>query len=157
MSNYIESKKILDEIRGKNEVMFRMAVSHLMDVGIRHLTEENINHTCEEIMKEDDSHAFMSNRFKCDLVRMAGEIAKIDHIHLLTYISRHMYYDVGDNGFCFDHAIELISKLIDYIEYDVGSYQVCYEELRDCDVEDEDLQFIGYDYMIPNDEEDEEE
>ena len=42
---YAESKKILDKIRSKDEVMFRMAISHLMDVGIRHLTEENILET----------------------------------------------------------------------------------------------------------------
>ena len=155
--HYIESEKIINSIRSKDMMMFRMAISHLMDVGIRHLTPECIESTCNEIMKEDDSHSFMTNQFKCDLIRMAGELAKIDHIHLLTYISRHMYFDVGDNGFAFDHAIEIISKLIDYIEFDLGSYQACYETIRDYDVEDEDLRYIGYDYLIPNDDDDEEE
>ena len=40
MSNYVESKKILDNIRARHdEQMFRFAISHLMDVGIRHLTD----------------------------------------------------------------------------------------------------------------------
>lgn len=95
--NYLESKKVLDGLRLKNEMMFRMAISHLMDVGIRHLDEENINRTCEEIQKEDDSKSFMTNNFKCDLIRMAGEIAKIDHIYLLIYIQREIVYDVGEN------------------------------------------------------------
>lgn len=95
--NYSESKKRLDEIRNGNEIMFRMALSHLMDVGIRHLDEENIERTCEEIQKEDDSKAFMTNNYKCDLVRMSGEIAKIDHIHLLVYIGKEVFYDVGQN------------------------------------------------------------
>lgn len=95
---YTESKKVLDEIRNRNhEVVFRMAISHLMDVGIRHLDDENIKRTCEEIQKEDDSKAFMTNDFKCELVRTAGELAKIDHIHLLVYIQREVFYDVGDN------------------------------------------------------------
>ena len=39
--DYLESKKKLDEIRNRNhEVVFRMAISHLMDVGIRHLDGE---------------------------------------------------------------------------------------------------------------------
>jgi hypothetical protein len=92
--SYKESKKQLDILRRKDEMMFRMAISHLMDVGIRHLTEENIESTCKEIMKEDDSKAFMTNEFKCALIRMAGELAKIDHIHLLVYISKEIYYDV---------------------------------------------------------------
>ena len=96
--SYAESKRILDEIRNRNhEMMFRMAISHLMDVGIRHLDEGNIEKTCEEIQKEDDSKSFMTNNFKCDLIRIAGELAKIDHIHLLVYIQREVFYDVYDN------------------------------------------------------------
>lgn len=94
---YLESKKKIDEIRRYDEVMFRMAISHLVDVGIRHLDEENIERACEEIQKEDDRKSFMTNNYKCDLVRMAGELAKIDHIHLLVYIQREVTYDVGDN------------------------------------------------------------
>ena len=94
---YAESKTRIDVIRSYDEVMFRMAISHLMDVGIRHLDEKNIKRTCKEIQKENDSKAFMKNNFLCDLVRMAGELAKIDHIHLLVYIQREVDYDVGDN------------------------------------------------------------
>ena len=94
---YAETKKQIDIIRNRNEVMFRMAISHLMDVGIRHLTEENIAETCAEIMKEDDSRSFMTNEYKCELIKMAGELAKLDHIHVLVYISREVHYDVGDN------------------------------------------------------------
>ena len=95
---YAESKKILDEIRNRNhEMIFRMAISHLMDVGIRHLDEETIERACKEIQKEDDSKAFMTNDFKCELIRVAGELAKIDHIHLLVYIQREVFYDVGDS------------------------------------------------------------
>lgn len=95
--NYSESKRKIDQIRRYDEIMFRMAISHLIDVGIRHLNEENIERTCEEIKKEDDSKSFMTNNYKCELVRMAGELAKIEHIHLLVYIQREITYDVGDN------------------------------------------------------------
>ena len=94
---YLESKKIIDKIRRQNEPMFRMAISHLIDVGIRHLDEDNIEYTCKEIQKEDDRKSFMTNDFKCDLVRMAGELAKIEHIHLLVYIQREVVYDIGEN------------------------------------------------------------
>ena len=95
--NYSESEKKLNEIRKRDEMIFRMAISHLMDVGIRHLDEENIERTCKAIQEEDDSKSFMTNNFKCDLVRTAGELAKIEHIHLLVYIQREVTYDVGDN------------------------------------------------------------
>lgn len=94
---YFESKTVLDDIRNRDEMMFRMAISHLMDVGIRHLTKEIIDYTCEKIRKEDDSRSFMTNEFKITLIKTAGELAKIDHIHLLVYIQREMIYDVVDN------------------------------------------------------------
>lgn len=94
---YAESKRKIDKIRSYDEMMFRMAISHLIDVGIRHLDEKNIEFTCKEIQKEDDSKSFMTNNYKCDLVRMSGELAKIDHIYLLVYIQREVTYDVGEN------------------------------------------------------------
>ena len=39
----------------------------------------------------------MTNEFKCEIVKTAGEIAKIDHIHLLVYIQREVEYDVGES------------------------------------------------------------
>jgi hypothetical protein len=98
MSNYVESKKKIETIRSKDEMMFRMAISHLMDVGIRHLDEVNIKNCCEEIMKQDDSHSFMTNEYQCDLVKMAGELARVPHIDLLVYIQKEVDYDVFDGA-----------------------------------------------------------
>ena len=92
--NYKEAVKELDKLRRKDEVMFRMAISHLMDVGIRHLTNEKVEHTCAEIMKQDDSHSFASNEFLCEIVRTAAEIAKIEHTLVLAYIAKNVKYDV---------------------------------------------------------------
>lgn len=83
MNNYAESKKRIDAIRNQvNEVLFRMAISHLMDVGIRHLTEENVEETCKKLMQQDDSKSFMTNGFQCSLVRTAYALAQIPHIDL---------------------------------------------------------------------------
>lgn len=92
--SYKESEKQINDIRCRDEILFRMAISHLMDVGIRHLTDENVKATCESIMREDDSNSFMTNEYKCELVRMAAELAKVSHIHLLVYIKKNVEYDV---------------------------------------------------------------
>lgn len=94
---YVESKQKIDEIRKYDESMFRMAISHLMDVGIRHLDECCVETACKAINEKDDSNAFMTNSFMCDIVRTAGELAKIDHIHLLVYIQREVFYGVADD------------------------------------------------------------
>lgn len=97
MSNYIESKKEIDEIRNDvGEPIFRMAISHLMDVGIRNLDEASVRLTCNAINKEDDSHSYMTNDFKCEIVKTAARLAQISHIDLLVYIQREVVYDVFD-------------------------------------------------------------
>jgi len=93
--NYKEASKKLMEMQRSNEILFRMAISHLMDVGIRHLTDENVESTCAEIMKQDDSHSFMTNEFQCEIVRTAAEIAKIEHTLVLSYVAKNVKYDVA--------------------------------------------------------------
>lgn len=148
MNNYIESKKKLDTLRNKNELIFRMAISHLIDVGIRHLTEASVEETCEAIMKEDDTHKFMTNQFQCDIVRTAGAIAQIDHIHVLTYISREVYYDVR-NGISYQRAIELLKNCMDSI-YN-AHYDDCSETLDDLyghGFGSDEIETLGYGFLL---------
>jgi len=151
--NYAETKMHIDIIRSRNEMLFRMAVSHLMDVGIRHLTEENIAATCAEIMKEDDSHSFMTNTYKCELIKTAGELAKLDHIHVLTYISREVTYDVGDNAISYDRAIALLTNCLDYCLSSTYETMYALEMAREIGFEDDDIEHLGYGCMIDIEEE----
>ena len=141
--DYIKSKKQLDALRRENEIMFRMAISPLMDVGIRHLTEENITATCESIMQEDDSKAIMSNEFKCELIRMAGDLANINHIHLLVYISREIYYDVGDNKVSYQRAIELVEDCMTWMSYEWSNSEA-YRNFTEIGFSEDELIEFGY-------------
>lgn len=80
--------------REYGEMIFRMSISHLMDVGMRNLTPELVNEAKDEIMKQDDSKMFVTNEVLCDVVECAGELAKINAIDLLVYIGRNVKYDV---------------------------------------------------------------
>ena len=80
--------------RDYGEMIFRMAISHLMDVGMRNLTPELVNEAKDEIMKQDDRKMFVTNEVLCDIVECAGELAKINAIDLLVYIGRNVEYDV---------------------------------------------------------------
>lgn len=152
---YAESEKIIRNIRSRHEIMFRMAVSHLMDVGIRNLTEEAVKAICEEIKKEDDSNSFMTNDFKCDLVQLAGELAKIDHVHLLVYISRHVSFDVGDYKPSYERMGELLRNCAIYI-VDQTSSEPYYALSHGCDFEENELEFVGMGDLIPKDADNEE-
>jgi hypothetical protein len=145
MNNYAESKNILDKIRSKDEIMFRMAISHLMDVGIRHLTEENIVETCKEIMQRDDDKAFMTNEYMCDLVVMAGELAKVPHTDLLVYIQREVEYDVFDGGTSYRKLKKVLVNCLNWIEEDGLNTLDTFEDLG---LEDEDIEYLGFGYLL---------
>ena len=153
MNSYAESRNTILKIRSRDEVLFRMAISHLMDVGIRHLTEENIAKTCAEIMKEDDSHAFKTNRYKVNIVKVAGELAKIDHIHLLTYISREVAYDVGDDMPTYFRLRELVDYCMNWFEIDCDESAVSYDILTNIGFDDVEIETFGYGYLIPESDE----
>lgn len=154
MNNYAESKKKIEVIRSKNgEPMFRMAISHLMDVGIRHLTEENVKETCEEIMKEDNSKAFMTNEFKCDLIKAAYELAQIPHIDLLVYIQREVDYDVFDGVPSYERTIKLLKSCMCNIEqWNDCRNELTLEEFEDIGFDEEELEALGYGYLVEEEE-----
>ena len=151
--NYMESKKKLDELRRKNEILFRMAISHLMDTGIRHFTEESVARTCAEIMKKDDSHSLVTNKFQCDLVKTAAEIAKLDHIHVLTYIGREVYWDVKDNGISYQRAIDLLRGCLDYCGNNTYEIMHTLEMASEMGFDETEIEELGYSYMLNEEEE----
>ncbi len=146
MNNYAENKKKIDTIRNKcGEIMFRMAISHLMDVGIRHLTEENVEETCKEIMQHDDSRAFMTNEFSCNLVRMAYELAQVPHTDLLVYIQREVVYDVFDGGLSYERAVQLLKKCLDWIEEDHLETLDTFEYIG---LQEDEIEVLGFSYLL---------
>ncbi len=149
MSNYAESKKKIDNLRGRHdEPMFRMAISHLMDVGIRHLTEANVKETCEQIMKEDDSKAFMTNHYRCDLVWLAYDLAQIPHIDLLVYIQREVEYDVFDGGITYPRAVKLLKNYTDWALYECHNRERVVKQIQDIGIEEDDIIQLGYGHML---------
>ena len=153
MSNYVENKKKIEEIRNDvGEPMFRMAISHLMDVGIRNLDEENVRLACNEINKEDDSRSFMTNRFECYIVETAAKLAQISHVDLLVYIQREVDYDVFDNALSYKRAIELLYMALKYIEFDKRELQLILQALEEIGVKKEEFCELGFDYLIDEEE-----
>ena len=157
MNTYTESKKKIDAIRNNaGEQIFHGAISHLMDVGIRHLTEELVEETCNKIMQEDDSRAFMTNEFQCCLIRTAYELAQIPHIDLIVYIQREVVYDIFDDVPSYERAIELLKKCM----YDIEQRESCENEWTRCAFEDigfdeDEMQQFGFGYLLTNKEEEE--
>lgn len=154
MSNYAESKKKIEEIRNKvGDAMFRMSISHLMDVGIRHLADETVEDTCRKIMKEDDSKSFMTNSFKCNIVRTSYELAQIPHIDLLVYIQREVDYDIFDGVIAYKRAIQLLKSSMCWFVEDIPEDDAV-KDVFDCiGFNDDEIETLGFGYLIDVEEE----
>ena len=97
-------KEHLKEIRNiENKyglIIFRTGLSHLVDVGHRNLTVENIEDSIQQIMTqgEDDKAngkiPIMTSEFQCDIMRCATELAQFSIWTLFGYIKKHV--TVGD-------------------------------------------------------------
>lgn len=149
---YAEAKKEIDKIRNKDEIIFRMAISHLYDVGYRHLTEECVEETVEEIMQQDDSQSLMTNEYLANIVRTAYQLAQFDHIHLIVYIQREVTYDVFDGGICYARAIHLLKNLMNIIcntHYDTACMR---EDFEIAEFDENELEQLGYGFLNMEDE-----
>ena len=149
MNNYKESKKRIEKIRGDyRELAFRAGISHLMDVGIRHLTKELVEETCAEIMKQDDTNRIMTNDFECDILRVAYELAQIPHIDLLVYIQREVDYDVFDGAISYSRAIRLLKDCVLGIEMQCNTDEETLDKLENMEFEDEEIKALGFEYLL---------
>ena len=158
MNTYVESKKKIETVRNwYGEFVFRGSISHLMDVGIRHLTKENVEETCKQIMQEDDTGHFMTNEFKCEIVKAAYDLAQVPHTDLLVYIQREMVYDIFDGKInSYQRAMDLLKSALEYIEgYNNFNNAENYEAFQDVGLDDDEIESLGFEYLIPKDEEDE--
>jgi len=76
--------------------LFRMGLTHLVDVGIRHLTDENVNEAINQIIENDKADKakgivnIMSVEFQCKIVLCAASLAKFDVWELFAYIKNHV-------------------------------------------------------------------
>ena len=150
MSKYVEIKKKIEKIRDwYGEFVFRGGISHLMDVGIRHLTKENVEETCKDIMASDDSGQFLTNEFKCEIVQVAYELAQISHIDLLVYIQREMVYDVFDGVTSYQRTIDLLKRCMEQIEADEDyNNKETYNVLQSLGFDDDEIESLGFGYLL---------
>ena len=94
--DYGKSKKQLNTLRDEyGEPMFRMGLTHLLDIGSHAFTEESVKMTCEKITAEEEN-GLMTKEFQCAIVKMAYEISKINATDILAFVSKEMYYAVSE-------------------------------------------------------------
>lgn len=157
MSNYTESKKKLDAIRDKygckGEVIFRTAIQYIAEFGQRHFNDEEwFNVMISEVDKRHDQadvegkFLFITREFEKAILECAQEIAQIEPCDFLIYIQKEIY--LGGNGIHYQKTIELLHKCMDWIDDTHTTSADCYDTLQYLGFTDDDIEELGYGYLL---------
>jgi len=90
-------KKIRDIENKYGLVLFRMGLSHLVDVGIRHLTDENVEEGIRQIIAKGEADeakgmvSVMTPEIQCKILRCAAELSKSSIVELFAYIKKYVH------------------------------------------------------------------
>lgn len=77
-------------------MLFRMALTHLVDVGVRYFSDGDIEQDISQIMAQGEAdktngvHPVITPEFKCDIVRCAADFSKFSIWTLFEYIKKHV-------------------------------------------------------------------
>lgn len=153
MTRYQKSKNEIDRIRQEfGEPIFRMAISHLMDVGIRHLGELETQTSIDIIMAGDDTNNILPNHVLCNVVRAAHQLAKVDHVDLLIYNQTEVEYGMDYGMLNYSRLKQLLSNCIDMICSDQEPEDAL-NDLYDIGLYEEEIESLGFGNLLNEDEE----
>ena len=153
---YTESKKILDTIRNEaGEPLFRMAVTHAMDVGFKHLTPEAVAEACYEIRsREEKPLAIMTNEYQCEILKVAGEIAKVSPVDVQVYINREMEFGTEEDYIHRGRLFRIVQNSLDYIYEDIHDREYFCKVLDQMlGIDDEEIEELGFGWAMKEEEE----
>ena len=77
-------------------MLFRMGLSHLVDIGHRNFDDDSVAENISQIMakgEEDKANGVnpvMAPEFQCEIVRCAAELSQFTILTLFAYIKKHV-------------------------------------------------------------------
>ena len=87
------NKKVGEISRKYGEHIFRMAITHLMQVGVDNLKDADVEAVCKKVMKETPENYIMTPEFRCNILRCSVELAQIPVWDILKYIQTDIVID----------------------------------------------------------------
>ena len=156
MTGKKELEKIRQEFSSKGDIVFRTAISMVIQNGQSSFQDElwfdnqidMIDHR-HDIAEAQGKHPFMTREFEKALMRCAWKISWVDTIDLLQYVQTEMYF--GGDGIDYKRAIELLTGCMDWITEGVEIADA-YNDLVAVGFDSEELEELGYGYLLREDE-----
>ena len=163
MSNYAETKKVMDKIRDKygckGEVLFRTAIQSVVEYGQYMFQDEEF--IADQMRQIDDRHdaaeaegktLWITRAFEKAIIECCQELAEVNSYDLLMYIQREVW--LGNDGISLDRAKQIAEKVMDWITIDSSDSSEDYDTFSNyCGIDDDELEGLGFGYLIPTHEE----
>lgn len=163
MSNYAETKKTIDRIRDKygckGEVLFRTAIQSVVEYGQYMFQDEEF--IADQMRQIDDRHdtaetegktLWITRAFEKAIIECCQELAEVNSYDLLMYIQREVW--LGNDGISLDRAKQIAEKVMDWITIDSSDSSEDYDTFSNyCGIDDDELEELGFGYLIPECEE----
>ena len=99
-SHYQKMTAKMEAIRAVEDkyglILFRTGLSHLINVGVCNLTDENVAEIIEQIKAQGEEDVrngvkkIMTPEFECEIVYCAAELAKFSIWDLIKYIKKYV-------------------------------------------------------------------
>ena len=166
MKNYAETKKELDRIRNeygcKGEILFRTALQTVVEYGTDSLLDDwNYAHLKDEVNERHDAAEaegeilWMTRNFELAILECAREIAKVSIYDLLIYIQKEVWLS-NEGGIAYDRAVTLLKGCMSNIEqWNDWRNELTLRELEDIGFDDDEIEMLGFAYVLDAREEEE--
>lgn len=164
--SYIESKKEINKIRSKyscsGDIIMRTAIQYIVEYGQYMFKDEefikdqkqqvNDRH---DIAEKEGKLLWITRDLELALIDCAIELAEINTYDLIIYMQKEMYWS-NEGGLDYKRAIKIAEKVMDWVVYASLDSSEDYDTFsNECGIEDDELEELGFGYMIPKEEEEE--
>ena len=163
MSNYVESKKVLDKIASKysckGDIIMRTAAQYIVEYGQYMFNDEDfIKDQIQQIedkhriAEEEGKHLWVTKDFELAIFNCARELAEVNSYDLIIYMQKEIYWS-NEGGLDYKRAVQLLKSSLEYLEnYNNCNNKENYEAFQDIGLEDNEIEEFGFGYLISEEE-----
>lgn len=165
MNNYAETKKELDKIRSeygcKGEMIFRTSLQYIVEFGQNKFLDDEWVESQLGVVNEKHNKAdaenkilFIGREFEIALIECARELAKVDAYGLMVYIQKEVWLS-NEGGIDYERSVQLLKSCMSWIEEDHASLGEMLDTLEYIGFDDDDIEALGFAYVLDVREEEE--
>ena len=161
MSSYAENKKKLDNIKSKyyckGDVLFKTAIQTMIECGSNTFHDEawfedqmNFIDERHDLAESVGKHLFMTRDFEKAILECAKELAEVNSYDLMIYMQREVF--LSNEGIDPQRAIQLLKNCMSILEFSHDDSSYTKADFREADFNDDELEALGYGYLIEEEE-----